>query len=218
MFGKVLIIFCFSVTRWFTQVRSMAELRALRLKPQPRSLSNDNPMASTNRSSVNFKLPSNEISEARHKGGIKARDKKITNHFYQGRRNRGARRDGSPSCLFLAGAKGVKVPFSEAEKWLLFLGKIDIPTDHLTVNTRQTWRCAGGPLYAWEFSIIDAHRHSFYPSTTRLYNNLPIELRQCTDMQGRIFFTKLEKIPPTPGWRTWKTSPLKCARRRSGLS
>ena len=98
----------------------MAELRALRLKPQPRCLSNDNPMASTNRSSVNFKLPSNEISEARHKGGIKARDKKITNHFYQGRRNRGARRDGSPSCLFLAGAKGVKVPFSEAEKWLLF--------------------------------------------------------------------------------------------------
>ena len=62
------------------------------------------------------------------------------------------------------------------------LGKIDIPTDHLTLNTRQTRRCGGGPLYAREFSKIDAHRHSFYPSTTRLYNNLPIELRLCTDM------------------------------------
>ena len=43
------------------------------------SLSNNNSLASTNRSSVNFKLPSNEISEARQKGGIKEGDKKI-NH------------------------------------------------------------------------------------------------------------------------------------------
>ena len=62
------------------------------------------------------------------------------------------------------------------------LGKIDIPTDHLKLNPRQTRRGGGGPVYTREFSKIDSHRNSFFPSTTRLYNNLPLECRLCTDM------------------------------------
>ena len=72
------------------------------------------------------------------------------------------------------------------------LGKIDIPTDHLTLQTRQTRRGGGGPVYLREFSKIDAHRNSFYPSTTRLYNNLPLDLRMCTDIDE--FARRLSKI------------------------
>ena len=72
------------------------------------------------------------------------------------------------------------------------LGKLDIPTDHLTVKTRQTRRGGGGPVYMREFSKIDAHRNSFYPSTTRLYNNLPLELRLCSDINE--FARRLSKI------------------------
>ena len=61
------------------------------------------------------------------------------------------------------------------------LGKIDIPTDHLKLNTRTTRRGGGGPQYTKEFSKIDAHRNSFYPSVTRLYNKLPLEIRSCQD-------------------------------------
>ena len=67
------------------------------------------------------------------------------------------------------------------------LGKIDIPTDRLKLNPRQTRRGGGGPVYAREHSKIEAHRNSFFPSTTRLYNNLPVELRLCRAIprQGR---------------------------------
>ena len=72
------------------------------------------------------------------------------------------------------------------------LGKIDIPTDRLKLNPRQTRRGGGGPVYAREHSKIEAHRNSFFPSTTRLYNNLPVELRLCTDMDE--FAKRLSKI------------------------
>ena len=61
------------------------------------------------------------------------------------------------------------------------LGKIDIPTDHLKLTTRTTRRGGGGPQYTREFSKIDAHRNSFFPSVTRLYNKLPLEVRLCQD-------------------------------------
>ena len=72
------------------------------------------------------------------------------------------------------------------------LGKIDIPTDRLKLNPRQTRRGGGGPVYAREHSKIEAHRNFFFPSTTRLYNNLPVELRLCTDMDE--FAKRLSKI------------------------
>ena len=72
------------------------------------------------------------------------------------------------------------------------LGKLDIPTDRLKLNSRQTRRGGGGPVFTREFSKIDAHRNSFFPSTTRLYNNLPLECRLCTDMDK--FAQMLSKI------------------------
>lgn len=63
------------------------------------------------------------------------------------------------------------------------VGKIDIPTNNLILNTRQTRRGGGGPQFSREFSKIDAHRNSFFPSITRLYNKLPLEIRLCQDME-----------------------------------
>ena len=37
------------------------------------------------------------------------------------------------------------------------------------------------PQYTKEFSKIDAHRNSFFPSVKRLYNKLPLEVRLCQD-------------------------------------
>ena len=72
------------------------------------------------------------------------------------------------------------------------LGAFDIPTDHLILKTRQTRRGGGGPVYQREFSGVDGHIHSFYPSVTRLWNNLPIDLRNCD--KGDIFASKIKKI------------------------
>ena len=72
------------------------------------------------------------------------------------------------------------------------LGTFDIPTDHLILKTRQTRRGGGGPTYQREFSSVDGHIHSFYPSATRLWNNLPVDLRNCD--KGDIFASKIKLI------------------------
>ena len=72
------------------------------------------------------------------------------------------------------------------------LGDIDIPTDHLILKQRQTRRGGGGPTYQREFSDIDSHINSFYPSTSRLWNNLPSNLRTLTDLS--LFSKQLQQI------------------------
>ena len=72
------------------------------------------------------------------------------------------------------------------------LGDIDIPTDHLALVTRPTRRGGGGPIYQKEFSNVEAHRSSFYPSTTRLWNKLPVELKTCDNMD--FFTNKIKNI------------------------
>ena len=72
------------------------------------------------------------------------------------------------------------------------LGDIDIPTDHLALVTRPTRRGGGGPTYQKEFSNVEAHRSSFYPSTTRLWNKLPVELKTCDNMD--FFTNKIKNI------------------------
>ena len=71
-------------------------------------------------------------------------------------------------------------------------GDIDIPTDHLALKTRPTRRGGGGPTYQKEFSKVDGHIFSFYPSTTRLWNNLPVDLRNCNKIDN--FTSGLNKI------------------------
>ena len=72
------------------------------------------------------------------------------------------------------------------------LGDIDIPTDHLILKTRQTRRGGDGPIYQREFSSIDGHIYSFYPSTARLWNNLPLDLRLCNKSDS--FANKLKTL------------------------
>ena len=62
------------------------------------------------------------------------------------------------------------------------LNLIDIPTDHLALRNRQTRRGGDGPTYEREFSKIDSHIYSFYPSATRLWNLLPADIRLTEDI------------------------------------
>ena len=43
-----------------------------------------------------------------------------------------------------------------------------------------------------EFSSVDGHLYSFYPSVTRLWNNLPTEVRNCGKLEQ--FSNNLQKI------------------------
>ena len=72
------------------------------------------------------------------------------------------------------------------------LGDIVIPTDHLTLRTRTTRRGGGGPMYQREFSQIDGHIYSFFPSASRLWNNLPVELRTCD--KSDVFVNKIQSV------------------------
>ena len=54
---------------------------------------------------------------------------------------------------------------------------VDALTDHL--HLRQD---GGGPVYDKEFSKIDAHIHSFFPQSTAVWNNLPLQVRTSEDL------------------------------------
>ena len=62
----------------------------------------------------------------------------------------------------------------------------------MILKTRQTRQSRGGPTYQREFSSVDGHIHSFYPSAARLWNNLPVDLRNCD--KGDVFASKIKMI------------------------
>ena len=43
-------------------------------------------------------------------------------------------------------------------------------------------RGGGGPVYDKEFSKIDAHIYSFFPQSTAVWNNLPLQVRMSKDL------------------------------------
>ena len=59
---------------------------------------------------------------------------------------------------------------------------IDIPIEHLHFKQRQTRLGGDGPVYAREFSSIDAHRFSFFPDSSNLWNHLPTDVRTSEDI------------------------------------
>ena len=69
---------------------------------------------------------------------------------------------------------------------------IDIPTDHLEFQKRQTRRGGDGLNYQRVFSNIDAHFNSFYPQATHLWNQLPSDVKECQDIN--IFSSKVNNI------------------------
>ena len=69
---------------------------------------------------------------------------------------------------------------------------IDIPTAHLNFKRRTTRLGGEGEGYERDFSPVDAHRFSFYPSTTNLWNHLPTDAKCCEDIN--LFTTELQKI------------------------
>ena len=72
------------------------------------------------------------------------------------------------------------------------LGDIDIPTDHLILNTRPTRHGRGGLSYQKECSRVDTYKYSFYPSTTRLWNQLPTNVKNCTKID--LFCKEIKSI------------------------
>ena len=53
--------------------------------------------------------------------------------------------------------------------------------------------CGGeGFLYQRFLSKIDSHFYSFYPQATHIWNLLPLELKQCQDIN--IFTSKVNNI------------------------
>ena len=58
---------------------------------------------------------------------------------------------------------------------------LDVPTDHLKINPRQSRR-QDGPCYTRLTSNVDSHKFSFYPSTTLLWNCLPLSLKNTYDI------------------------------------
>ena len=65
---------------------------------------------------------------------------------------------------------------------------IDIPTDHLIEQTRQSARLGGeGIKYHREFSKINGHIYSFFPHTSHLWSNLPSDTRTCKKIDQFLF-------------------------------
>ena len=69
-------------------------------------------------------------------------------------------------------------------------GSLDIPMDHLTINTSKTRR--GNRTYAIPSSNVDSHLYSFYPSVIRLWNQLPDDAKSSTSLE--IFKKKTDNI------------------------
>ena len=75
--------------------------------------------------------------------------------------------------------------FFKARKKLL-----DILLDHLNQNVRNSSRCPN--TYAIPTSAVDSHLYSFYPSTVRIWNALPAEIKKNSE-NCDIFKSRLEK-------------------------
>ena len=71
-------------------------------------------------------------------------------------------------------------------------GVLRIPTEHLLTTTRRTRRGRDGNTYFREFSGINSNIHSFFPSTIRLWNNLPQDIRLCDEID--TFINKLKDV------------------------
>ena len=72
---------------------------------------------------------------------------------------------------------------------------IDIPTDHLTFKNRQTRRGGDGQTYQRFTSNVDSHIFSFFPHTTNLWNQLPLEVRLSNDIE--VFTSEVIKTDLT---------------------
>ena len=64
------------------------------------------------------------------------------------------------------------------------LGNIYIPLSHLKHNSSRTRAGGNGLTYSREFSPVDGHIYSFFPSVTRLWNQLPTEVKSCNDVDS----------------------------------
>ena len=72
---------------------------------------------------------------------------------------------------------------------------IDIPTDHLTFKSRQTRRGGDGQTYQRLNSNVDSHIYSFFPHTTNLWNQLPLEVRLSNNLE--VFTSEVNKTDLT---------------------
>ena len=70
---------------------------------------------------------------------------------------------------------------------------VDLPINHLRVNPRADR--AGGFGYMIPQSNLNCHKYSYYPSTLRMWNNLPLYIKESKSID--CFKSNLEKIAVT---------------------
>ena len=68
---------------------------------------------------------------------------------------------------------------------------VEIPMNHLQMSTQYTRNSAAG-AYVIPQSNVDSHKYSFYPSTVRLWNDLPYMCKQVGSADS--FKNSLDKI------------------------
>ena len=68
------------------------------------------------------------------------------------------------------------------------LNLLDLPLDNLKPKTRQTRQGGDGLSFHRPFSPVNSHMNSFFPHVTQIWNKLPVEARNSTDID---FFTKV---------------------------
>ena len=70
------------------------------------------------------------------------------------------------------------------------LGAIDVPIEDLIVSQSKTRR--KNTNYFVPQSSVDSHLHSFFPSSIRLWNSIPDNVKACNTIAG--FKSNLQKI------------------------
>ena len=81
---------------------------------------------------------------------------------------------------------GLQLKMSTFKKAQLNL--LDLPLDNLKPKTRQTRQGGDGLSFHRPFSPVNSHMNSFFPHVTQIWNRLPVEARNSSDID---FFTKV---------------------------
>ena len=71
-------------------------------------------------------------------------------------------------------------------------GLVDIPIDTLSSTNASFLQTRRQGAYAIPTSVVDSHLYSFYPSTIRLWNSLPVAAKN--SLNADIFKSHLDKI------------------------
>ena len=95
---------------------------------------------------------------------------------------------------------------ARSKLFLLFKGRtgeVDIPTEDLLVSSRSNRNSAQSNFHI-PYSSVNSHLYSFYPSTIRLWNSLPQDIKSSPNLDQ--FKNSISKITIKQSYQT----PTQC--------